>query len=456
MASKEDRARKRNETLRILSNYQSFSTLGRDQVDQASRDLLRRAIAWATSHSIWWKNTLGKDFLDDSRELSLEQILQSIPALSKTQARENAAAMQVWVPGSDKSQYQVHSTSGTTGQPMQVRKYVPYYAVRHYAARLLDAVWQKRDLTKPVLFLSTQRQAESQPRIREPFSYLGETGPYEIKNIAKLTPSEILETLVEANAPQVALNGFVLGLLLSEKKSKPGLDFHVNEFMTFADQISQTARDEAKELFGARVTDRYSCEEFGFLAVQCPVHEHLHTLPFGNLIEIVDEQGLPCPAGVPGRVLVTSLSNLATPMFRYELGDYAQWGEPCQAGISFPVLEPTITRVRESLVDEAGVAFRPATGKAEFLSFQQVTDFQFYLLSDAIVVLTAVRAPLSPDQLDTFRQDAAKMFRSKLPAHIIQVADLSWLGTWKRRGFIQLEGKYSPEMDLSYFKSLAG
>jgi phenylacetate-CoA ligase len=450
-----DFERRRAETLRVLGNYQKFSSLSREQVDHSSRTALRGFIAWATRHSIWWQNTLGKDFLEKTRELSLGQTLQAIPTLSKTQARANATSMQVWVPGSDRSQYQVHSTSGTTGQPMQVRKYIPYYVVRHYAARLLDSVWQKRDLATPMVFLSTQRQAERHSKVGEPFSYLGETGPYEIKNIAKQTPSEILETLVQSKAPQVSLNGFVLGLLLSEKKASPAIKVRVSEFMTFADQISQTTRDQAKDLFGAKVTDRYSCEEFGFLALQCPALEHLHTLPFTNLIEIVDEQGAPCPPGVPGRVLVTSLSNLATPMFRYELGDYAQWGEPCSAGISFPVLEPVITRVRESLVDEDGVAFRPTTNKAQFLNFQELTDFQFYLLSDAIVVLAAVRASLTKEKLDIFEQDAAKMFRSKLPVHIIQVAELAWLGTWKRKSFVQSDAKYSPQMDVAFFRSIS-
>lgn len=448
-------ARRQAETLRILGNYQKFSKETSGRLNQASRNLLRGSLAWATRHSIWWQNTLGKNFLEKTKELSVEQTLQAIPPLTKTQARTNSTSMQVWVPKSHESQYQVHSTSGTTGQPMQVRKYVPYYLVRHYAARLLDSVWQKRDLKAPLIFLSTQKQAERHINFGEPFSYMGDTGPYEVKNIANQTPRQILEELVEANAPQVSLNGFVLGLLLSEKRQRPDLSIKVDEFMTFADQIPQTARDLAKELFGAKVTDRYSCEEFGFLAIQCPAFEHLHTLPFNNLIEIVDENGAPCPPGVPGRVLVTSLSNLATPMFRYELGDYAQWGEPCEAGIVFPVLEPLITRVRDSLVDEQGVAFRPTTGKSQFLGFQELTDFQFYLLSDAIVVLAAVHAELSEDKVEIFKRDASKMFRSKLPVHIIQVADLSWLGTWKRRGFIRSEEKYSPQMDIEFFKSIS-
>jgi hypothetical protein len=57
--------------------------------------------------------------------------------------------------------------------------------------------------------------------------------------------------------------------------------------------------------------------------------------------------------------------------------------------------------------------------------------------------------------VEIFQQDAAKMFRSKLPVQIIQVDDLSWLGTWKRKGFISSDDKFSAERDMDYFKSLS-
>ena len=41
------------------------------------------------------------------------------------------------------------------------------------------------------------------------------------------------------------------------------------------------------------------------------------------LIEIIDDNGLPCPPGKEGRVIVTSLFNKAMPFIRYDLGDKA-------------------------------------------------------------------------------------------------------------------------------------
>ena len=40
--------------------------------------------------------------------------------------------------------------------------------------------------------------------------------------------------------------------------------------------------------FGAVVEDRYSTEEVGYVALQCPDHEHMHTMGDSLLVEVVD------------------------------------------------------------------------------------------------------------------------------------------------------------------------
>ena len=41
---------------------------------------------------------------------------------------------------------------------------------------------------------------------------------------------------------------------------------------------------------------------------------------------------------------MTDLHNLATPMIRYEIGDIAEWGEPCACGRGLPVLRRIVGR----------------------------------------------------------------------------------------------------------------
>jgi phenylacetate-CoA ligase len=47
----------------------------------------------------------------------------------------------------------------------------------------------------------------------------------------------------------------------------------------------------------------------------------LWVAPWGNYVEIVDDDNNPVPAGVEGNILITSLTNFAMPLIRYKIGD---------------------------------------------------------------------------------------------------------------------------------------
>jgi phenylacetate-CoA ligase len=97
------------------------------------------------------------------------------------------------------------------------------------------------------------------------------------------------------------------------------------------------------------MVDMYTCQEAGYLALQCPDHPHYHVQSENVLLEVVDDQGLPCAPGEVGRVLVTSLNNFATPLIRYEIGDYAEVGAACSCGRGLPVLKRIMGRYRNLL-----------------------------------------------------------------------------------------------------------
>src|SRR3546814_3878705 len=92
--------------------------------------------------------------------------------------------------------------------------------------------------------------------------------------------------------------------------------------MTVGETVSAKARGLVQRAWGVPLKDSYSCEEAGYLTMQCPDHEVYHVQSENVLLEVVDDDGRPCGPGETGRVLITSLHNFATPLIRYELGDY--------------------------------------------------------------------------------------------------------------------------------------
>jgi phenylacetate-CoA ligase len=62
-------------------------------------------------------------------------------------------------------------------------------------------------------------------------------------------------------------------------------------------------------------------------------------------------------------VIVSSLNNFATPLLRYEIGDYAEFGEPCACGRGLPVLRRILGRRRNRLHLPSGESVFPYLGE---------------------------------------------------------------------------------------------
>jgi phenylacetate-CoA ligase len=91
--------------------------------------------------------------------------------------------------------------------------------------------------------------------------------------------------------------------------------------LTSASTLHPFMREKVEKVFGCRVFDRYGCRELGSIACECPQHAGLHVFPWGNYVEVVDDDGRPAPPGTEGNILITSLTNYAMPLIRYQIGD---------------------------------------------------------------------------------------------------------------------------------------
>jgi len=120
---------------------------------------------------------------------------------------------------------------------------------------------------------------------------------------------------------------------------------------TIGEVLPDHMRESIERLFGARVTDIYSCIEVGYIAGQCPEGHGYHVHEENVIVEVVDERGDPCEDGEPGRVVVTSLVNYASPIIRYELGDCASLTcEPCPCGRGLKRIDRIMGRQRGQIL----------------------------------------------------------------------------------------------------------
>ena len=67
--------------------------------------------------------------------------------------------------------------------------------------------------------------------------------------------------------------------------------------------------------------ETYGSREFSLIGAERPRHSGLHLTMENLLVEVVDEEGRPTPAGEEGNIVITDLFDIAMPFVRYAIGD---------------------------------------------------------------------------------------------------------------------------------------
>jgi phenylacetate-CoA ligase len=108
--------------------------------------------------------------------------------------------------------------------------------------------------------------------------------------------------------------------------------------------LTEEVKETIEMGMGCRVYNQYGSREVGVVACQCKEQKGLHTFPWYNYVEILDEKDQPVENG-EGRIVVTTLHNFSMPLIRYDIGDIAvAGGYKCLCGRSSFILEKVLGR----------------------------------------------------------------------------------------------------------------
>ena len=168
---------------------------------------------------------------------------------------------------------------------------------------------------------------------------------------------------------------------------------------TIGETLHADVRKRAEAAFQARVVDNYSSQELGNIALQCPESGLYHVMAESLIVEVIDDAGGPCGAGQVGRIVVTDLHNFATPLVRYDIGDYAEVAPLCPCGRGLPALKRIVGRERNLILMPDGTRHWPLVGFASFRDVAPVAQYQMIQHTrDEIEVRLVVETPLSAPQ----------------------------------------------------------
>jgi phenylacetate-CoA ligase len=299
------------------------------------------------------------------------------------------------------------ATTGSSGSPVIVVGTAVSRILWH-ALTLRHHLWHRRDFSgKLATIRALQRRSES---LEEQQSNWGgatidliKTGPLVALDIHK-SIDEQAHWLVREN-PDYLLTYPSVAIALMEYMEREGMRLpRLRELSTFGELLEPRVRAICKRVWGVPLVDGYSSQEVGYIALQCPETEEYHVQAESVLVEVIDEDGNWCQPGEIGRVVITTLHNFAMPLIRYEIGDYAEVGQPCICGRGLPVLRRIVGRQRNMAVLPDGRVIWPCLSEELIRSSgldnsSPIRQFQMIQVEpDAVELRLVSERRLQPDE----------------------------------------------------------
>ena len=247
---------------------------------------------------------------------------------------------------------------------------------------------------------------------RQRVALLGGAAPFHVSRQIAATMAiglhRVLSLPVTLPLPQLvqALNQFQptylhaypsVAMWLADEQQAGRLRVKPQSLVTIAELRTPEMTRRLQEAFGVQPFNAYGCTE-GLWGSECEHHQGIHLFEDTTLVENVDADGQPVPAGQPGaRLLVTNLYNLVQPLIRLEVTDIVTLDpEPCPCGRSL-VRASTIHGRSDDILslparDGAPVAIHPLHF-ALLTRDPDIVEFQVRQHGSALTVLVVPARP---------------------------------------------------------------
>ena len=171
----------------------------------------------------------------------------------------------------------------------------------------------------------------------------------------RLSSMDRLETLVHRlneYQPDILFPYPTIAATLAEEQRQGRLHIAPRSIFYAGEMMPSDMRRRIEEAWQTKLFQAYATTESGALAAECEMHQGMHLFEDFTIVEVVDEDNRPVPAGTQGaKVLLTVLFRRTQPLIRYEISDLVRLStsERCPCGRPFALLESIQGRTGEML-----------------------------------------------------------------------------------------------------------
>ncbi|MDP8240576.1 MAG: hypothetical protein P9X24_15900 [Candidatus Hatepunaea meridiana] len=171
--------------------------------------------------------------------------------------------------------------------------------------------------------------------------------------------------------------------------------FNVTGIITTSEPILPNTREIIKNTFNCSILSRYSSEELGVIAQECPICGNYHLNIASLIVEMLDlNYDKPAQIGQLGRIVVTDLFSHAMPLIRYDTGDIAIKASSKSCTFNTPVMDSVQGRSIEMIYSVNGNPISPFSINGAMRDIDNIIQFQFIQVKASVYT---IRLNVLPD-----------------------------------------------------------
>ena len=242
----------------------------------------------------------------------------ALPILTRVEAQTAGEALMARSVPSSHGAVGRSKTSGSTGTPLEIAK-TELALLFWKAITVRDSLWHGRDLGGKLAAIRVGAQRQQSATWSD--AYEGYACGPGVAFDAREDLDTQLDWLREERPRVLLTHPSNLRALVMRSQERGQTLPSLREARTYSERLPDDLRDLVTQAWGVPLTDLYSANEVGYVALQCPESDLYHVQSEDVLVEVIGDDGRQCVVGESGRVVVTSLHNFAMPLLRYDLGD---------------------------------------------------------------------------------------------------------------------------------------
>lgn len=371
------------------------------------------------------------------------EALRTWPILSKEVLRERAHTYRVPI---NPSGLVEERTSGSTGTPLVV--WWSRGATRRWYALVEARMRGWAGLTRHDPWAILGGRLVASPTQQDPPFWVWNAGMQQLYlssyHLSAATVGSYLEVMrrrgVRSLLGYPSAMAALAGLAIDAGIAAPRLEVALSN----AEPLSARQRELISAAFGCPVRDSYGLAELVVGASECEAGA-LHLWPEVGLVEILDDDDRPVPAGEVGRVVATGLINDAMALVRYDTGDRAALepkSEPCACGRTLPRIASIDGRQDDVLItlDGRHIGRLDPAFKAD-LPIREAQIAQ--VAADRVVARVVAADGWNAAHADVLREALAARLGPSVTVAVETVASLPRTASGKLRAVVrELEGQH--------------